>query len=46
MQLFKYCENCEHIEEDHAMDAPKGEQECLNENCDCQNFIPKVYDLL
>ncbi|GAJ08388.1 unnamed protein product [marine sediment metagenome] len=40
MELFKYC-NCGHPEEDHAMDAPDGEQECLAEGCDCPNFEPE-----
>ena len=37
MRLFRYC-NCGHPEESHAMDAPEGEQECLEEDCDCENF--------
>jgi len=40
MQLFTHCQVCDHIEEDHAMDAPEGEQECLAEDCDCENFEP------
>lgn len=39
MGLFRYCK-CGHIEEEHAMDAPEGEQECLEEGCDCENFEP------
>lgn len=38
MILFRHCRNCGHIEEDHAMDAPEGEQECMAEGCDCPNF--------
>jgi len=43
MGLFRYCRSCGHIEEDHAMDAPEGEQECMFESedgeaCDCPNF--------
>lgn len=37
MGLFRYCK-CGHIEEEHAMDAPEGEQECMEEACDCKNF--------
>lgn len=42
MELFRTCK-CGHIEEEHAMDAPEGEQECLaegcdTEGCDCQQF--------
>ena len=40
MPLFRQCKNCGHIEEEHAMDAPEGEQECLAEGCDCENFEP------
>ena len=44
MGLFNHCKTCSHIEEDHAMDAPEGEQECMAEcedtleRCDCENF--------
>lgn len=37
MGLFEYC-ICGHTQEDHAMDAPEGERECLAEGCDCENF--------
>jgi len=37
MGLFNNC-TCGHIEEEHAMDAPEGEQECLAEDCECENF--------
>jgi len=37
MELFTYC-TCGHPEEDHAMDAPEGEQECLSEGCQCKDF--------
>ena len=43
MGLFRICV-CGHAEEEHAMDAPEGEHECLaedestGENCDCENF--------
>ena len=40
MGLFRTCK-CGHIEEEHAMDAPEGEQECLAEDCDCENFEPE-----
>lgn len=40
MGLFFTCK-CGHIEEEHAMDAPEGEQECLAEGCDCPNFEPE-----
>ena len=40
MSLFRECQNCGHVEEEHAMDAPVGEQECLAEGCGCQNFEP------
>ena len=40
MGLFRICK-CGHIEEEHAMDAPEGEQECLAEGCDCENFEEK-----
>jgi len=38
IKLFDECPNCGHIEEDHAMDAPEGEQECNVEGCNCKNF--------
>ncbi len=41
MTLFVNCRKCGHVEEDHAMDAPKGEQECMAEGCDCDNFEPE-----
>ncbi len=41
MSLFIHCKNCGHIKEDHAIDAPEGEQECLAEGCDCPNFEPE-----
>lgn len=41
MGLFVHCRNCGHIEEDHATDAPEGEQECMAEGCDCPNFEPE-----
>jgi len=37
---FTYCK-CGHEEESHATDAPEGEQECLEEGCDCRNFEPE-----
>jgi hypothetical protein len=37
MVLFNHC-SCGHIEEDHAMDAPEGEQECMAEDCDCEDY--------
>lgn len=43
MRLFKYC-TCGHLEEEHAMDAPEGQQECMHQDeetdkqCDCENF--------
>ena len=40
MGLFRYCK-CGHIEEEHAMDAPEGEQECLEDDCFCENFEPE-----
>ena len=40
MPLFRQCRTCGHIEEDHATDAPEGEQVCLAEGCDCENFEP------
>ena len=40
MGLFIYCK-CGHEEESHAMDAPEGERECLEEGCDCENFEPE-----
>ncbi len=42
--MFKHCVDCDHIEEDHAIDAPEGEQECMwrdedtDEPCTCVNF--------
>jgi len=39
MGLFRQCK-CGHIEEEHAMDAPEGEQACQAEGCDCENFEP------
>ena len=49
MGLFEHCANCGHIEEDHAMDAPEGEQECMayfedeetGNRCPCPNFEPE-----
>lgn len=38
MSLFQHCRNCGHIEEDHVMDAPEGERECMAEGCACPNF--------
>ena len=40
-KLYVDCKNCEHVEEDHAMDAPEGEQECNAEGCACSNFEPE-----
>jgi len=40
MPLFRQCKNCGHVEEEHATDAPEGEQVCLAEGCDCENFEP------
>ena len=37
MGLFRYCK-CGHIEEEHAMDAPEGEEECMEGGCGCENF--------
>lgn len=44
MGLFRTCK-CGHIEEEHAMDAPEGERECMAEtdevtsaHCNCKNF--------
>ncbi len=42
MGLFVHCAECGHIEEDHATDAPEGEQECFEEDCDCENFVEEV----
>ena len=39
MGLFINCK-CGHIEEEHAMDLPESEQECLAEDCKCKNFEP------
>lgn len=39
--MFVYCVRCGHEEDIHATDAPEGEQECLEEGCDCPNFEPK-----
>lgn len=36
--LVVECLGCGHPEESHAMDAPDGEKECLEEGCDCKNF--------
>lgn len=41
--LFRVCK-CGHIEEDHAMDAPEGEQECLAEDCSCEEFEEELGD--
>ncbi|GAH16814.1 unnamed protein product [marine sediment metagenome] len=38
MSLFRHCRVCGHIEEDHAIDAPDEEQECMAEDCNCENF--------
>lgn len=46
MPLFRNCKNCGHIEEGHAMDAPEGEQVCLEEDCECENFEPEVDELV
>lgn len=49
MGMFKHCK-CGHIEEDHAMDAPEGERECMAEvednvsGCDCPNFEEEEED--
>lgn len=37
MGMFNIC-TCGHVEEDHATDAPEGEQECMKESCDCDDF--------
>ncbi len=41
VRLFRTCK-CGHIEEEHAMDAPEGEQECLEEDCLCEQFEEAV----
>ena len=43
MGFFNHCITCKHIEEEHATDAPEGEQECMHENedgtlCTCENY--------
>ena len=42
MSLFEGCGFCEHIKEIHALDAPRGKRECLEEGCNCPdwNFDP------
>lgn len=40
MGLFTFCK-CGHIEEEHAMDAPEDERECMEEDCHCSNFEPE-----
>jgi len=41
--LFRVCK-CGHIEESHAMDAPDGQQECLEEGCECHQFEEEEED--
>lgn len=43
MKLFITCK-CGHIEEEHAMDAPEGEHECVAEDCHCENFEPEIHE--
>lgn len=42
MSFFNECETCGHIEEDHAMDAPEGERECLYRDEDTEIAIVPV----